>query len=350
MNFAKIAIGLAGILLAAMPAFPALHRNVQIKELPQCNDLAGVEIDWTRFTDKTIIILCYKDMKDYSFRGLEQVAQKLNEERGLREKVALAVINYAAEDPVRAIAVLESSKFEFCLISNAEKVQFDGFKAIAFPTAFILDPQRRLVYAAKGYGPSFSRDVMLAALYATGEIDAQTLEERIAGKLSKTVPPDLARLKRIVESAYRNASVGEIEKAMTLLENGIAKYQIPEGELLPAVAMEAMARLLLLQVQANSSLPLEEMEQLAEMKRVNHWMSQLEQFHPEFNKLPLLRCRLCLVRGQVGDAGRHLKGIRSLSFPEVRFLKARILEVKGESKQAAAAYRLLLEKQVLTDL
>jgi hypothetical protein len=324
-------IGLLMVLsLAAMAAVP----QEPVAQLPDCMTWEGKPVQWDGVQGSPVIVLFYKEGKEYCHKGLSRVTERLKKHTDVSRKTALIVVQVGDVRPEQALAVLRESKFSYRIVRAQEKHNFGPLRAVAYPTAYVCDAALQVVHAVKGWGPSFAHQVHAGARLAVGELDQQQFEKVLAGEQLGKWSKRQRGILRTVEASYRSAAQGKLSRAQKLLSEAVAEFQAKGSEALPVDAMEAMVRLTLLQPQADSV-------------AAQAWLDQLQQADPKHPRLALLRCRLELLNGRPEEAKKALSRLRNRGDLEIQYLEARILEAQGEQAKAVASYRDQLESCIV---
>lgn len=303
----------------------------QIRSLPECVRLDGEAMDWEDAAGRSLLIYFHRGGMDYSTRGVHEVVALLAADPKLAKATALVIVSFQKEGLEEARKEADVPGLVTRVIFDDGHHAFSGYRVVAFPTAYVLDPERREIHHARGFGPHFDFRLRTALLRASGAIDEAEFRARMEGKSERELTNEEQRLMRVCGLARAMAVKGETATGLAMLEEALAAADATDAAEFPA-ALELAVRLSLW---ADDSV------------RAAGWLRRLEKAEPKSKALPLLRCRMKLHAGDADGAEAELKGLRARLQPEIYLLRGRVLELRGEFEEAALLYREQLEQLAL---
>ncbi len=313
---------LAAILSFALAPVSALQDEPQ---LPACQDVEGRAVDWSAYSQRALILFFHAGKLEYSRHGLKDLVAELRRRPRLLPKLSVVVVSPESQGLEDARELLDGSGISARVVLDPGHLTFQDFPVVAYPSAWCLDTERRVVRVVKGYGPRFAFELGAAARRGAGLIDQGTFENLLAGKETISRTPAQARLLRACRLARKLLVEDRPDRALGVLKDPMAKAP-PDAD-----ALALLARIQLFQ-----GLP----------KEAAATAGKLQALAPDHPELPYLECRIALQEGELDEAERAIARLRPHD-PEAVLLRGRILEARGNPKEAAALYRKLLEKQVL---
>jgi hypothetical protein len=303
----------------------------QIRVLPECVRLDGSAMNWGDAAGRSLLLYFHRGGMDYSTRGLRDVVDLLAASPKLAASTALVIVSFQKEGLEAARMEADVPGLVTRVVYDEGRHAFSGYRVVAFPTAYVLDPERREIHHARGYGPHFDFRLRTALLRSSGVIDEAEFRLRMDGKSEVELSVEAQRLVRVCGLARAMVRKGQAAAGLTLLEEALAAVDVAAVTEFPG-ALELAVRLNL---------------RIHNGQRAAGWLQTLEQADPEAKVLPLLRCRMKLHARDTDGAEAELKGLRPRLQPEIYLLRGRILEARGEFKKAARLYREQLEQLTL---
>ncbi len=288
-----------------------------------CADSGGSQIEWDDFAGKAVILQFHSSLTTNSDKALADLASSVGADAALGERVAMVVVGTEAEEPQIA-ARLESVGCELRIARAPDRGPNLRYGVIAYPTAFVIDRERKVVDVVRGYGTLFAWRVATAARLAAGLIDAEEYERIRSGSRS-TSAADANRSSRTLQLARRLIAAGKLDMARAGLEQAVTN----EAE--PGPATRLLVRFLLAE---------------GEVEEAAGWVERLVESSPDDLGLAPARARIAVAGGDVAAAEELLAPLDP-DDPEVRLVRGLILERGEKWPEAAAAYRETLERMLL---
>ena len=301
--------------------------EAQVRTLPACTSLDGEAVDWQAFEGRALVIYFHRPGLEYAQRGLRELIDLFAADHGYAMSAGLVVVGFAEEGMDVAALEADVPGLLTTVVVDPGHKAFVDFRAVAFPTAYVLDTERREIHVSRGFGPHFSARVGFALRRATGAIDDAEYQELMEGGADPELGPEQRRLLRACGLARAMARAGEARTALGLVRDALLAVERPD-----AGALELVVRLQLLEQDADGA---------------QRALEVLATAYPDAEVLPLLRCRMHLDAGEIDAAEQELAGARARRHPEVHLLRGRIHEARGEFVEAAAVYRERLEQLAL---
>jgi len=299
------------------------------KELPACKDIAGAPVVWSEFDQHGLILFFHKPGLKYSTQGLDQLIAEFQATEAPKFQAALVIVGFEESDMTAAATKLEDSGLKGVVILDSDRNLFGNYRVRAYPTAHVLDLNRKEVNISRGFGPHFSYRVFLAARFASGQINEEQYQKLLAGGSEAESSKALIQLHRKAGLARALALGGKPEQGLRSLEKAVAESEAVADDLV----LELLIRLNLL---------------TDNLERATELLAEFESGYPENQTLPFLQARQALAVGDLEQAELYLKGKRARLEPEAVLLRGLILEAQDKCEQAAELYREELEKQALS--
>lgn len=284
-------------------------------------DTSGKVVNWQRLAGRAILMLFHSEEKPFSRRGIEDLVKELAYTADWKGAIALLLVAGGGDEGKSLAESLTKAGWETLVVVDPDRQGFRDYRAIAFPTAYCIDRDRRIVHVARGHGPTFAVRVAAGMRLAAGLIDKAQFEEAIAGGAPKRDAAAEARGRRLA-MARRLLGSGMLEQADDTVKQVLdASPTDPD-----ALTLKAWIR-----VQQRRT------DEAAECVR------QLAEQSPRARELLLLQAEIALQRGQPQEAEKALQGLPGLTV-DIALLRGRILEAKGDLAGAARLYREALER------
>jgi len=323
----------AGLLAHSRAVVPVQEQ--QIVDLPVIQDTSGQAVDWTSYEKDSLILYFHKVGLKYSETGLTKLLAQLKKDDQARRHSMLMVVVFAQSGLSAVVDLVTEARVSAKVLLDQDHQAFRELKVIAFPTAYVTDLERHVVWTSKGYGPQAAVQIAVAARFGAGLLSAEQFAVLEEGKLLHEMGSGEKRMRRHVHLARRLAATGELQQALTDLQAALQTVRQEAPTLaLDVDALELQTRLLL---------------RLGQPQAASDALQDLIGVAPESRALPFLRCRLSLVQGDLEAAAAAIAGVRARRFPEVLLLRGRLLEAQGQFEQAAALYRDRLESGLFED-
>ncbi len=316
-----------GILVAAAAALAARPGTAQqlgpgatVPALT-ANDVNGRALSWDRWPGMAVIVIFHSENIVYSERGLRAIAKELSREKSLKDKAAVLLVTSGRRELGALTEILDKTGLPFAITVDPDRKNFAEYHVVAFPTVYLVGKDRKVVHVDKGFGPLLGLKVTAAAKWAAGLID----EKQFLAATTKTQTgpgkSDVLRLARTVRMVKQLLAAGMYEQARSSLERLVTK----DTDYTEAVALLAKVYFL-----------------LGQPDRAAPWVKRVAELAPGSPALKLLEARAALAAHQA-DKALALTSTMDGKNPEVALLRGRAYELKGDFKQAAAAYRRALE-------
>ncbi len=318
----------------------------QIRTLPECVQFDGSAMDWQAAAGRSLLIYFHRSGMDYSERGLREVIDLLAAAPKLAASTALVIVSFQEEGLAKARKEADVPGLVTRVIFDEGRSAFAAYRVVAFPTAFVLDPERREIHHSRGYGPQLDFRLRTALLRSSGAIDEAEFRLRMAGKTEQELSPEEQRLVRVCGLARAMARKGQAPAGLTMLEEALAAVGAGDtAEVADATGGTGGNEAA--QYPAAWELAVRLNLRVGNSEAASKWLLKLEAAAPKSKVLPLLRCRMKLQAEDADGAEAELKGLRPRLQPEVYLLRGRILELRGDFEKAAQLYREQLEQLAL---
>ena len=283
--------------------------------------LAGTTIDgealmWSQFGGRTVAVYFHAARTLNAAKALEQFAKTLRGAKDIKDRCTILLVTDDAESGTAARDVLSPSGFEVVIGLSPERELFTAFEVVAFPTAFVVDGEARLVDSVRGYGTFFSFHVVAACRHALGLTDRSAYENLIHGQ-SEAKDNGQLRLSRQYRMACKMIAAGNSKAALVTLE-GLAAKGEPEPDLMALIVHLDLI--------------------YGDGAKAQSWLDKLSEQEPDSSRVRLLKARILLAAGDVAGAGALAQRIEE-STPATDYVQGLILEAEGEYERAAALYR-----------
>jgi len=328
MNLPRTTAGLALLLLAgAQDPVPAADADTpQVRTLPECRTFDDVPLDWAAFDGRALVIYFHRPGLEYAQQGLRGLIDLFAADPQIAGAAGLVVVGFAEQGLDDAAREADVPGLVTRVVLDSGHRAFADYRAVAFPTAYVLDAERRELHVGRGYGPHFEFRIGAALRFATGALDEEGFRAVMDGAVEEELTPEQRREVRVRGLVRAMARSGEAEAARQTLEDLLVTTEAPS-----AGTWELAVRLRLAAGDADGA---------------QRAMERLIEAEPEPAVLELLRCRMRLEAGEIDEAEAELSGVRARRHPEAFLLRGRILEARGDFSGAAVLYRERLERAV----
>lgn len=302
------------------PAQEPLAVGTKVPPL-RCADTHAETLSWETWEGRAVLLFFHSDGMVYSRRGLETITEALAGETELKDRAAMLLVTSGNQDMALLEQALGRSGLPGRIVVDADRRAFVPYRVVAFPTVFVIGPDRTVVHIAKGFGPLLSSKIVAATKLGAGLIDRAGFEQAVRPAEAPAQDKDSLRVARTVRMARQLVAAGMLEQARTALEGVITA----DSQQTEAIAL--LAQVIVRQKQAEQAQP---------------WIDRLAQLESKSNDVRYLRAEVHLQRNEPDAALEALVGLDDKS-ARVALLKGGALEQKGMFKEAAALYRLALE-------
>ncbi len=295
---------------------PGVRRAGERAPALTCKTPSGEPMAWKDFEGRVVILYFHSARTRNAEQALEQLRASLVAAKELEEQCSVLLIVEDADAGQAARKALATSGFDIRVGLSKQHELLKSFGVVAYPTAFVIDRDTKIVDSVRGYGTLFSFHALTACRFALGLIDREAYDQLISGKVRAPKPESFTKSRKYM-MARRLISTGKGEAALSILV-GFAGETPPKPRLIALVAH--------LQLQAGDA------------DAARPWIEQLAELEPEELDTTLLQARLQLAAGDPDGARSRLRGLDALD-PRVEFVRGLILEREGRFEDAASIFR-----------
>ncbi len=289
----------------------------------ECEDAAGDLVEWADFGEKAVILHFHSSSVSNSGRALAGLASTIGADPALGKQVAIVVVGAAADEP-EIEAALRSAGCEIRVARAPDRGPNQRYGVIAYPTAFVLDGEHKVVEIMRGYGALFAWRTTLAARLASGQINVEEYDRMRAGD-GATGSQSTDRSTRTLQLVRRLIASDKLDLARATLA------QAAELESEPGPLSRLFVRLLLAE---------------GEFEEAAGWIERQIAAHPRDPGLMAARARVTAAAGDHVAAEKILAPLDP-AIPEVLLARGAIAESKSQWRDAASLYREALERMLL---
>ena len=282
-----------------------------------CEDVTGDVLTWDLWQGRAVIVYFHSSNAGYSLRGLRDLLSEVGSDERLEETLGLLVVVRGGDDSGVVAEELADCQLLAKVTTNASAECLAFYRAVAFPSAYCLDAERRIVHAVKGYGLRFASKLHSAALLAARQIDRPTFEAQLAGDRGPLPAVASAQSDRTLRLARILFFTGKAEEARDALEPALT---------IDSENIEAVALLARIQLALGGIVP------------ARPWIDRVAELGPGSTESRHLRAEQALLEGQPQAALMELSTLED-SHMGTALLKGEALEQLGRLEDAAALYR-----------
>lgn len=214
------------LIVLILPCTVFAVRNIKVGDsipdffLPRADSTSGIYSS-EKLAGKPAVITFFRPNHEFSLEALRDL-EKILQEVGT-QRFRIIGVDAKLSTPQEVQAFLADETVSFPVLLDPQRVLYEKVGLIVCPTTLLFDSEGKLQFVVASHSRRFSQIVRAQLDFLLGEINEETMNDKINPKISR-IEADLVAAWRMYNLGTKLQAEGKIDEAASIFEKTITKY------------------------------------------------------------------------------------------------------------------------------